>query len=238
MTHSTLSAAEARTALAEDATVASGVLCALKALFKDEWLNWEPETVWKELEHQGCEISLGNRQQAMAGRNLLTTGRFFYDALVFDATCAAFGNAVLSLEMPESSHVAHLAWGVDEAEVICREHEDPMLEFDREAVEFTAHQLQQEGFVVAPKELAYAQEALNRRYPRTEELEVLRAAVSKAYHELGRIVTTEGVKTAAAAPYPETARGVQLARLAAVEVFLQDRRAARAADLKKRAPRT
>lgn len=221
--HGTLTESQARKLLADDETVASTVLCALHALFQDQWLVWEPESVWLELERQGCHISLGNTQQALAGRSLLTTGRFWYDALVYDATCSAFSNEVLSLDMPEDSLVAHLAWGVDEAAAICRDHGDDILDYDREVVEFTAHRLYDEGFVVAPQGLEFAQKALDRRYPKTEAHAELVAAVQGAYAELHKVASeTREV------PYPESARGVQLARLASVDAFLADRRKARA----------
>lgn len=205
--------------LRDDATVASEVMRALHVLFGNAWLAWEPETVWYELQHQGCEISEGNRAQALAGRNLLTTGRYFYDAVIFDKTAAAFANEVIT-EGVEESLVAHLAWSIDEATRISEDHDDPMLGFDREVVEFTALRLRDEGFVLAPKELSFAQKALDRLWGTPEAAEL-----KQDVQELWDALSVHAIRDV---PYPENAKGVQLARLASVEAFLAERRAARA----------
>jgi hypothetical protein len=124
---------------------------------------WE-RGIWKELEHQHIDISEGNRQQLMAGRALLVHGRFFYDGMVFDRTCAAFANEVLDFEGGVDDTLAmHLAWGMDEAQKISALFNDSFLLMDREPCEVAAMQLWEEGFVLAPPELSFAQAALDRR---------------------------------------------------------------------------
>ena len=213
--------------LRDDATVASAVCRAAWKLLGDAWRLWEPETIWLELyrKHK-VDVPVGNRQQLMAGRNLLLTGRFFYDGLVFDRSCAAFSNEVLDIDGFDDTHALHLAWGVDEARKISELFEDPFLTFDRESTSVAALQLYEEGFVVAPPELSFAQEALNRLWPRTEEAKALRREVSSLWGDVKAHSLTE-------IPFPETQKGVQLARLAAVELFLQERRAARSKQLAK-----
>lgn len=205
-------------ALSDDALVASAVCLAVSKELGDGWLLWEPETIWKELEHRGIDIPVGNRQQLMAGRGLLVHGRFFYDGLVFDKTCAAFANEVLDIDGFDDTLAMHLAWGVDEAKKICELFDDPFLMIDREPCGVTATQLYEEGFVLAPEELAFAQPALDRLL--TKEARELKREVSELWTDLRGHQVRD-------VPYPETAKGVQMARLASVSVFLAERRALR-----------
>jgi hypothetical protein len=213
--------------LRDDATVASVVCKAAESLLDEGWRLWEPETIWLELHRKhDIDLPLGNRQQLMAGRNLLLTGRFFYDGLVFDRSCAAFANEVLDIEGFDDTHVAHLAWGVDEGKKLSELFEDPFLEFDREVIGVTALQLWEEGFVVAPQELEFAQAALDGLWPKTDEVKALRREVKELWPDVREHPLKE-------IPFPETQKGVQMARLASVEVFLAERRAARAKQLAK-----
>lgn len=189
-------------------------MAAAEALLGSQWRVWEPETIWIELGHRDVDVALGNRQQILAGRNLLTSGRFFFDALVYDRTCAAFSNETLNFDVMGEAAVAHMAWAVDEMRRICDAFEDPPLDWDREVIAFTAHQLHEEGFVLAPEELGFAQEALDKLYPKeTSELR-------NEARELWGALRQHEIRSV---PYPETAKGVQLARLAATHAYVATR---------------
>ncbi len=206
------------TLLADDATTASVVCKAAEKVLGDGWLLWEPESIWKELKHQGVEVPLGNRQQLMAGRGLLVHGRFFYDGPVFDRTCAAFSNEVLAIDELDETLAMHLAWGVDEGKKLCALFEHELEPFDREVVTTCAAQLWEEGMVLAPDELSFAQQALDKEWH--VECCGLKDRVQKAWADLRGHSLRE-------VPYPETPGGVQLARLAAIDVFLDERRRVR-----------
>ena len=212
--------------LAEEDTVASVCMASMEALLGPQWRSWEPETLWLELDHKKVDVTLGNRQQIMAGRSLLITGRFFFDALVYDRTCAAFSNEELNFDVMGESTVAYMAWAVDEMRRICDAFEDPPLDWDYEVENFTAHQLHEEGFIIAPEELAFAQKALDRLYPakNAAEHKELKDEVRKLWSDLG----DHDVRKF---PYPETAKGVQLAHLAGVHTYVRDRQAKRKAQL-------
>jgi hypothetical protein len=201
-------------ALADDDTVASVVCLAASRVLGDGWLLWEPESIWKELHHLGVDVPYGNRQQLMAGRSISTTGRVFYDALVFDRTATAFVNDVCDYEGFDDAVVAHYAWCVDEVAAISDQLGEHALHYDREPVSLVARRLRQDGFVLAPEQLSFVQPELDRVWG-TEALE-LKQAVAKVWadakgHQVRDI------------PYPETARGVQMARLASVAAFVEER---------------
>ncbi len=201
--------------LRDDETPASSLLGAADAVLGDEWRVWEPETVWLELHHKRAEISLGNRQQLMAARNVLSTGRCYYDALVFARTATAFSNEESNFDSFDEMNVAHMAWCIDELAKI----EGSSHEFDREVVQLVAIALFDEGFVLAPEQLQFAQEALDARYPK--DTSALKSVVEEYWTSLREHREKEF-------SLPENAKGVQLARLLAVDTYVMKRRAARA----------
>jgi hypothetical protein len=205
----------AKAALRVEETCASACLRALRCLFDTQWLSWEPETVWLELHHMGVDVPVGNRNQIMAGRSLITTGRFWYDATAFEAACIAFNNDEPTFFGIEDAPVAYINWAVYEADRIHKDFENEVLEFDREPIAYTAVQLYREGFVIAPEHLEMAQEELNKALP--TEVKALQKLVREGW------ATAPRGQALLDAAFPETPAGVQLARLAAVQLHF-DRR--------------
>lgn len=201
--------------LKDDATPASSLLGAADAVLGPEWRVWEPETIWLELSHKHASISLGNRQQLMAARSVLSTGRCYYDALVFARTATAFSNEDSNFDSFDEMNVAHMAWCVDELTKI----EGHAHEFDREVVELVAIALFDEGFVLAPEQLQFAQAALDRRYPK--DTSALKSVVEEYWLALREHRKKEF-------SLPENAKGVQLARLLAVDTYVASHQATRA----------
>jgi len=207
----------AKAALKNDDTCASVVLYATEELLGAEWLNWEPASVWLELDRRGVSISTGNREQLMAARNLLTTGRFWYDALVFEKTCIAFNNEEINVDALDDAPIAFIAWAAWEALEILRHNEiNEDVSFDREVIAYTGVQLFREGFVIAPVGLGWAQAALDNYLPKYE-VKPLQATLREAW-----AAAPQGQKLYDAA-FPETPEGVQLARLATVQSYFDTR---------------
>jgi hypothetical protein len=205
----------AREALRLDETCASACMKAMFCLFDNDWLNWEPQTLWIELNHQKVDVPIGNRSQIMAARSLLTTGRFWYDANAFEATCIAFNNEEPTYMGIEDAPVVYINWAVFEANLIHQEYEKETLEFDREPISYTAVQLYREGFAIAPLTLDMASVELSKLLPKGAK--ELAATMHKAWADAPR------GKALLDAPYPETTEGVQLARLAAVQIYFDKR---------------
>lgn len=203
--------------LANESTCASAVLLATEKLLGDGVLLWEPQSIWLELAHQGIDVPISNREQLMAARNLVTTGRFWYDAQVFEKTCTAFNNESISTEALEEAPVVNITWAVWEAEQIAKRYEiTENAVFDREPVAYTAVQLYRENFLVAPEELHFAQESLNKYFPK--ESDALRKKIIEAWAAAPR---DNRLRDAA---FPETPAGVQLAHLASVQYYFNARK--------------
>lgn len=208
--------------LRDDASVASVVCRAASRELGDGWLLWEPESIWLELKHRGVDVPYGNRQQLMAGRSVLTTGRVFYDALVFDRAATAFANDVCDYEGFDDAVVAHYAWCVDEVRAISEAFQETVHLYDREPVSLIARRLREDGYVLAPEGLEFVQEELDRLWGSTAR---------ELKQDVAKIWTDAKGLSVRNIPYPETPRGVQMARLAAVAAFLDERRALRAQQL-------
>lgn len=209
--------AAAREALAKEITCASACAHAMEILLDQAWLLWEPETLWLELNHMGVDVPLGNRGQIMAARSLFSTGRFWYDAHAYAATCIAFNNEEAVHVSIEDAPVVYMNWAAYEASTIIKDlgDGDTPPAFEHEAVAYTAVQLVREGFAIAPKYLDFADHELSRLYPK--ENSKLRDQVRAGW--------ASAPKTASLmeAPFPESAPGVQLARLAAVQAYFDMR---------------
>lgn len=201
--------------LSNEDTCASAVLFAVEKLLGDGVLLWEPQSIWLELKHQGIDLPVSNREQLMAARNLLTTGRFWYDATIFEKTCTAFNNEDISPESVEDAPVIALAWAVWETHEIAKHYEISDF-WDREPISYIGVQLYRENFVIAPDELKFAQTSLNRHYPK--EVVKLQNTIHEAWAAAPR------GKDLQDAAFPETLEGVQLARLATVQHYFNTRK--------------
>jgi len=204
-----------KAALRDEDTVASACVRAMFNLFDNQWLNWEPETLWIELSRQGVSVDTGNRSQIMAARNILNTGNFWYDAQAFEATAIAFNNDNPTYHGIEEAPICYINWTVFEANLLHQEYEHEILEFDREPISYIAVQLYREGFVIPPPMLEMAADELCQMLPSASK--TLVKTIRQAWAAAPK---SDKLKTAA---YPETPEGVQLHRLAAVQVYFDDR---------------
>lgn len=209
--------------LEDNDSTASACMLALDAGLGDGWEVWEPETVWLELSRRGISVPNGNRDQILAARSLIINGRFFTDALVFEKTIVAFNNEEINADSLEDAPVAYLDWGVYEAKLLYEDFVgETTVSFDREPVGYTAVQLYNEGFVLAPDHLTFAQDALDKLYPK--ETSDLKKQVKKLWADFPR----NGLEDV---DFPETELGVQLAKLASVYVYVEQHKSRRRRDL-------
>lgn len=144
----------------DDAEATTGaLLCVLKAHFGgDEFLSWEPETLWEELP----DVHHLNRDKIMAGMALMTTPVFFVDPWIFGHTCSVMGNdPIVPADFPHPPVLA-IAWAAIEAQLIMSLEADDEPEYGDEVIGFVAAKLGDEGWVKAPPTLAFAQEELDK----------------------------------------------------------------------------
>lgn len=211
----------AKRLLADSGTCALALLIAAKDIL-GEWHEWEPETLWMTLSTHNVEIPVGNRAKLLAAHTLLLVPSFYWDGVVFEKTALALDGVEPNPEMLEEATSAQLAWAVIEAAHIRSHHSEPVPPFDHEPCVYAAVVMHREGLVVAPEQLQFAQ----------EHLDGLNGPLARdLYSEVERRWNTLDKKTLAEHPFDESPEGVQMGRLAAVHLHLQEREAATAADL-------
>lgn len=196
--------------LENEDSFASTLFFALKQLLGDMCGAWEPESIWLELDDRGIDMPRINRDKFLAASSLVQSPAFFWDGIVFEKTAMAFNNILSDSEILQEASPAELSWAVFEAKKL-RELD---LEFDNEPIGYAAVCLHRAGLHVAPEELAFAQEALERMNlagkEMIEEIKSRWEALDKS-----DLVTLD---------LSESPIDVQIAQLATVELYMQDRR--------------
>lgn len=185
-----------------------------------DFLAWEPESIWLELEHQGVDLPEENRIKVLAATALRLMPSFFWDAIVFEKTAMAFAGHPCNPDILEEASPSRLAWAAVEANWIIRTANETTWEWGHEPRAYAGVILARAGFVLAPEQLSFAQAALDRHVHKTE----LHDEVKERW---GR-VDKGGLEKLV---LHETPVDVQIARLAAVELHVRERRAQAERDL-------
>jgi len=212
----------AKAILTDDEAVATAVHRAAELLLGNQIRNWEPESIWLGLRDHGLDISVTNRDKIMAINTLLVIPAFYWEVNAFEDTCLAFNNEIVIPEALQECSPAQLSWGVYEAELLMQANDqDP--EFDYEPAKYVAVSLHREGFLLAPELLVFAQRELDRL---TRSNEDLIPTVKERWEKLNKdkLDTMEFV---------ETPIDVQLAKLAAIHLYLGERATKYRGDLAK-----
>lgn len=202
----------AKSILLDSAAVATAVHRAAEMLLGNQIRNWEPESIWLGLRDHGLDISVTNRDKIMAVNTLLVVPAFYWESNAFEDTCLAFNNQIVIPDALQEASPAQLAWGIYEVELLMQaDSKDP--EFDYEPAKYTAVSLHREGFLLAPELLVFAQKELDRL---TRGNEDLIPTVKERWEKLDKdkLDTVE---------FQETPVDVQLAKLAAVHMYVDER---------------
>jgi hypothetical protein len=193
-------------------TPAVAVLQATRKLIGDEFLAWEPESTYLTLESKGVDLPVASRAKLMATVALHLVPSFYWDFNVTTKTALALDGYEVLPDILEEPTPAQLAWAFEEAAWIRRLLDDEHLVPEDEARSGTAVLLDRAGFVTAPEQLSFAEELLVHRLGSTN----LAYDVRQQWPAIKRKLPDAEIQ--------ETPAGVQLARLAAVELHTRERR--------------
>jgi hypothetical protein len=207
--------------LLRDASTSAVVLMACLPTLLGDFLAWEPESIWLELQHQGVDLPVENRAKIMAAVALRLVPSFYWDGIVFEKTALALDGIAPNADILEEASPARLAWAVVEAAWILRRAKETAYEVGSEPRAYAGVVLARAGYIIAPEQLEFAQHALTReRFHKGElydEIKTRWAAVDK--DRLEQLTLTE------------SPIDVQIARLAVVELHVRERRARAERDL-------
>ena len=183
------------------------LLAARKALGTD-MVNWEPESIWTQY-----DFSPMNRDKLLAAKTLCTHPTLFTEPRGFAAVANTLSTTPPDLlDLTETLPEA-MAWATIEGELIyslANPTTEP--EYGPDVTEYIAISLATQGFVFAPDQLDFSNDRLASHL--SDDGRKLRADVKKSWSALDSSALEER-------EFPESAEGVQLARLASVFVYCQ-----------------
>jgi len=195
-------------------TPASILLLAVKNVLGPAVGAWEPDSIWHELDKENVKVPRVNRDKILAAFTLTEVPAFYWEVNTFMNTVMAFNNTVSNTSRIHEASPGEISWAVYEAEVVLHEHGQFEPEFDHEPITYTAEVCHRAGLILAPRMLTFCQEALDKR--NCDGAKVDKEQVTAAWDKL--------VKTnLAGQKFPDSPLGVQLARLASVEVYLEEK---------------
>jgi hypothetical protein len=210
----------ARQVLLSDSSAAVAVIAAARQLIGDHE-TWEPEAIWITLERAGVDLPVTNRAKLLASMAMTLVPSFYWDGIVCEKTAIAFAGRLPNPDALEEATSAELAAAVEEAGWILSLSDLPKLDFAHEPAAYAAVVLHREGLVLAPQQLAFCQAVL-------DGMNRGDAALTTRVRERWEKLSREHLETHA---FEESAEGVQLANLAAIELHVLEHRKRAAADL-------
>lgn len=185
----------------------------MQALSKElgDFLDWEPESIWLELDHLDIKIPEVNKNKVMAAIALELVPAFYYDAMVYENTAIAFNHLIPNTDALQEANPEWLAWAVIEASLL--RGKDRELPFYSETERYTAVVLHRAGFTVAPDELAFSQSSL--------DFINLNKDSKKDVQEIWTVLPR---KKLADIEFEENEKEIHLARLAAIHLYVEEKR--------------
>lgn len=199
---------------------AYGLLRACKLLFGSDCINWEPETFWLLIDRHGYNLSQDNRDKIMAAVAAIHDPAYFNEARAFNAMCVGLNDDELNPEEIQPLEAPFMCWTVFETHAILmdeirQKNVTKLPKFDYEVQELIAANLYNDGFILAPVALDFAQDELDAMYKHVNGL-----MASDIDKELKKIVTQDLTKIVLEEDNPIH---IQVARHLRCYAYIEDR---------------
>jgi len=210
--------------LQDQERVALAVYKAVYALYGVEMLDWEPETLWLQLEKDGVELSVQERNKLQAARTLKKNAASLWDNQVFQYIVQALNGVPFDPDTLQECIPAHMAWAVVESAAIFAAEEgerdtegEEAPEYDEDVQSYVAVCLKRAGMVYPPDPLVFAEDALARL--QTKDEKKLAVTVKQAWEAVRQLIDVQNVE------FSEQEDQVQLAKLAACRIYVNKKEA-------------
>ena len=175
----------------------------MNAKYGREWLGWEPETLWETIRKDYLTYPNDEaKNKLMVVKVLLANEGFWTEWEIFEKVCVTLNDRVPAFHTMEDLSVAELALAVTLASKLKKRA------FGPEVQAYVASEAQEDGYVLLPEVLGFAQEKLNYLMQGTFGEQILDEL--KAINPLALDVTD-----------PEDPVHVQAGHLQAVAVYLK-----------------
>ena len=171
--------------------------------YKSDWVDWEPETLWHTIETDyGTKVHRESEEKIMAVRVLLSNDTFWVYWEVFEKICAALAGRVPNFDVRDDLSIGELSLGVSIAGRIKKR------EFEHEVKAYVSVEAMQEGYVLLPKPLAFAQGVLDDMIKNTEGADVKKKLLDSGVENV-------------AVTNPDDPVHVQAGHLKAIDAFVE-----------------
>lgn len=182
---------------------AKEILKSLRAISPD-FSSWEPETVWSEMKRAGFSLTEPLKGKVQAVKTVVSGNSFWKDHLAFEKIVMALNDRPVLFDQYQHPSPAMIGRALNEVASIALGED-----FSDEVARYAAVICFEAGMVALPKSLRPFQESLDQL---TSPIvgRKFREDVDRQWAE--KPGKPEGL-------YSETATGVQLARMAAVEEY-------------------
>lgn len=142
--------------------------------FGGAWLEWEPETLWVEIDREfGAQCSDTVKSKILALRVFKLTDKFFEDVHVFENTCLAVNDLPYDIDLLEPVAVEELEYALRVLLPIKKRS------FGREVQGYVQACCRRDGLIKYPPMLAFAEPE-----PDTEYKDTVRAIQPRKYDNL------------------------------------------------------
>jgi hypothetical protein len=224
--------AAARAALENEDASASAVFMGATTLLGDQCRVYEAETtrlLLRRIHNIAVPELHFEKLQCMITASVQPT--LLWEINAFENTMACCAGVPMLVDIVQELHPLQIAWGVHEIipflriwhpEILQSQQADDL--FDHEPRSYTALMLYQEGFVIAPPELSWAQRELDRMI----QDKGLQARVRTRWAELYKLKNSDELR---ALELTDSDEDVQIARLVGVHTYVRERHAAHVQEL-------
>jgi len=187
--------------------------------YGEDWMVWEPETLWREImdDFRAPSISDHAKSKIQAVKTLHINEWFFDRWEVFCWVTQALNNNIPDFQVIQKPSIAQLFVSVDIATMVRNDEE-----FGAEVQMWVAASVLDEGVVYAPKPIAFCNDEIVQLLERSklEDALGLIPAVQERWRELGGLSEEAWGKINGAA-LEETAVDVQVARLIVAQRYME-----------------
>jgi hypothetical protein len=190
--------------------------------YGEDWMTWEPETLWREImdDFRVPSISDHAKSKIQAVKTLHINEWYFDKWEVFCWVTQALNNNIPDFQVIQKPSIAQLFVSVDVATMIRNDEE-----FAPEVQMWVAASVLDEGVVYAPKPIAFCNDEIVQLLERSKLEDALDSipAVQERWHELGTLSDEAWGKINGTA-LEENVVDVQVARLIVAKRYMELRR--------------
>lgn len=176
--------------------------------YGDEWLTWEPETLWQTIRLDfDTQIARINKEKINASKLLHLSDSFFRFWDTFEKVVCAFNNVLPLFDRVQDFSMGQAAHAMRQAAAIRKEA------YHAEVLSYLATKAKAEGLIWLPPPLDIVQETLDRVNP--PEIVPLKNEIRERWNAF----ESKDLKNV---ELKEDIYGINIARLAAIDEYMRD----------------